>query len=295
VSAEAVLAIAEELYGLPLGDFTRARDARARELKGDPLQAAVKALRKPSTAAWVIDLLVRYETDQVDQMLAVGAALREAQAGMDAAALRDLTRQRRQLTTAVTTRARALARTHGLRVSQAVADQIEATLTAAMVDEGAARALRSGLLVAPLAATGFAEVDAAGAVAVPEALGFAASAVEEPPPAPLHAVPDLPDTRALDQAREALARAESAEAEARGERDRAQRDVDRLRARSLQVESELEEVRRRLADLESIAQEVDAQLAEAENARDDADTALDDAVGDREAAEADLRRLESSD
>ena len=64
--------------------------------------AAVKALRKPSVAAWVVNLLVRREAEQVEQVLAVGAALREAQEGMDGAELRALTKQRRQLTSAVT-------------------------------------------------------------------------------------------------------------------------------------------------------------------------------------------------
>jgi hypothetical protein len=42
----------------------------------------VKALRKPSVAAWVVNLLVRREAEQVEQVLGVGEALREAQAGM---------------------------------------------------------------------------------------------------------------------------------------------------------------------------------------------------------------------
>ncbi|MEX0427447.1 hypothetical protein AB3X52_07450 [Nocardioides sp. DS6] len=292
--ADGVLAIAEELYGLPLGDFTPARDARARELKGDPRQAAVKGLRKPSTAAWVVDLLVRYETEQVDQVLAVGAALREAQQGMDAAALRELTRQRRQLTAAVTTRARALARSHGLRVTDAVAVQVEATLTAAMVDPGAAQAVRSGLLVSALSATGVGAVDAAAAVALPEALGFEASALAEPPPVPLHAVPDLPDTRALDGAREALAEAEAAEREARAERDRAQEEVDRLRARALQASSELDELRRRLAELEEDAQETDDALADAEDTRDTAEESLARAEESLDVAQKSVVRLERS-
>ena len=58
-----------------------------------------------------------------------------------------LTRQRRQLTAAVTAQARGLAAEHGQRVTQAVADQVEATLTAAMVDPAAAAAVRTGLLV----------------------------------------------------------------------------------------------------------------------------------------------------
>ena len=57
-------------------------------------------------AAWVVNLLVRREAEQVEQVLGVGAALREAQANMAGDELRALTRQRRQLTAAVTTRAR---------------------------------------------------------------------------------------------------------------------------------------------------------------------------------------------
>ena len=81
-----------------------------RSSRAPPLAAQVKALRKPSTAAWVVNLLVRRETEQVEQVLAVGAALREAQASMSGDELRALTRQRRQLTAAVTTQARRVAR-----------------------------------------------------------------------------------------------------------------------------------------------------------------------------------------
>ena len=36
-----LLEVADELYGLPLADFTPARDARAKELKGTPLAPRV--------------------------------------------------------------------------------------------------------------------------------------------------------------------------------------------------------------------------------------------------------------
>ena len=100
-----LLEIADELYALPLAEFTPARDAQAKALKGTPLAAPVKALRKPSTAAWVVNLLVRHESEQVAQVLQVGAALRAAQANLSGDELRALTRQRRQLTAAVATAA----------------------------------------------------------------------------------------------------------------------------------------------------------------------------------------------
>src|SRR3954471_17893776 len=113
-----LLEIADDLYALTLPEFTPARDAKAKELKGTDLAKEVKALKKPSLAGWVVNLLVRHETEQVDQVLQVGAALREAQASMSGEELRALTKQRRQLTAAVTTRARGLAREHGQKVTE---------------------------------------------------------------------------------------------------------------------------------------------------------------------------------
>ena len=100
--SDELLEIADELYALPPAEFTAARDAKAKELKGTDLAGAVKALKKPGIAAWVVNLLVRRESGQVDQLLSVGAALRDAQAAMSAGELRTLTKQRRQVTAAVT-------------------------------------------------------------------------------------------------------------------------------------------------------------------------------------------------
>lgn len=286
-----LLDIAAELYGLPLADFTPERDARAKGLKGTPLAGPVKELKKPSTAAWVVNLLVRHETSQVEEVISVGALLREAQSGMDAGQLRELTRQRRQLTAAVTTRARGLAREHGLRVTEAVATQVEATLTAAMIDESAAQAVRSGLLVSALSATGVDAVDVSAVVALPEAVGFEVPEVVPPPPEPLRAVPDLPDTTALDEAREALSEAETALSGAEANRDKAASAFKDVEARSLRVKSEIEDVRRRLADLESTALEVDDELTEAEEFRDSAATAVSEAAAARDSAAAEVGRL----
>lgn len=270
MTADALLAEADELYALPLADFTPARDARAEALKKEApeLSAQVKALRKPSIGAWVVNLLVRREADQVDQVLTVGAALREAAANLDGAELRELTRQRRQVTSAVTSRARSLAAESGVRVTDSVAEQVEGTLTAAMLDEGAAAAVRSGLLVAALRATGVDAVDAVAALAVPSAAGFAATPRVAPPEAraDLHVVPDPePDERAREEARAALDAAVAAVESVGARVDEARASVSDLQARALQVQGELEELRRRLADLEASAEDTDEELAEAED------------------------------
>ena len=121
VPDDPLLSIADELYALPPSDFTAARDALAKEHKADKeLAARIKKLKKPGVAAWVVNLLVRREAEQVTQVLEVGAALREAQQGMDAAQLRELTKQRRALTHAVAGRACGVAADERQRLTNAV-------------------------------------------------------------------------------------------------------------------------------------------------------------------------------
>jgi hypothetical protein len=289
-----LLRVADDLYALPPGQFTAARDAAAKEHRADKeLAARVKALRRPSVAAWAVNLLVRREAEQVGRLLAVGEALREAQADLDATQLRELTRQRRALTAAVAGRARAAAADEGQRLSDAARQQVEDTLTAAMLDAGAAAAVRSGLLVAPLSATGVDAVDVAPALAVPEALGFAAPAREAAPPTKpeLRVVPD-PDAeeKARRAAQEALAEAEASLSRRTEELERAVEEVGTREAHSLQVQAEIDEVRRRLAELEAALEEAEDALGEAEDLRDEAEAAVAEATRERDAAAARLER-----
>jgi hypothetical protein len=208
---------------------------------------------------------------------------------MDAAELRALTKQRRQLTSAVTQQARRIALDEGHKLTDAVADQVEATLTAAMLDPQCASAVRSGLLTASLAATGVDEVDVGSAVAVPEALGFAASPTTAAEPAPpelrvLEGEGEDEAARRREAAEQALADAEEAVADAEQELTSAQESVAELQARGLQVQSEIDELRRRLSELESSAEETDEELGEAEEAQGEAEAAHAAAVQVRDAA-----------
>ena len=263
-----LLEAADRLYGLTPPEFTPARDALVKDHKADKdLAAALKKLKKPSLAAWVVNLLVRRDAAQVDQVLAVGEALRQAQADLDGAELRALTRQRRQLTAAVTSRARAIAAEHGQRITAAVADQVEATLTAAMIDPAAAAAVRTGLLLNALSSTGLGETDLASYVALPGVADFTPTELDEPgppPPPELHVVPD-PDAEEkkraaaqekLDAAQEDVDTATEALASAEA-------DVAELEARSLQVQAEIDELRRKVEELESDQDEIDEELSDA--------------------------------
>src|SRR5436190_1864627 len=73
----------DRLYGLPLGDFVRERNAlAARVAKAGDREAGarVKALPKPSQSAWAVDALVRRERGALDALLRAGDRARAAQA-----------------------------------------------------------------------------------------------------------------------------------------------------------------------------------------------------------------------
>jgi uncharacterized phage infection (PIP) family protein YhgE len=216
---------------------------------------------------------------------------------MDADALRHLTKQRRQLTTVVTNQGRALARDLGQRVSDAVAAQVEQTLHAAMIDEVAASAVRSGLLTEPLAATGVDQVDVDGAVAVPSAIGITAPRVRKaepkkrPSPKPeLTVVED--NTRAIEEAKQKVRKAKNAAAIAEKKADNANQKVRKLEARSMQLQGELEELRRRASDLEHKLEGVDDELVAAEESRDNAEEAHLEARTYADEAQAALEKLQ---
>src|SRR5690348_10291384 len=91
-------AVAAELYALPPDQFTKIRNARA-GMADRSIAANIKALRKPSVAAWAVNLLAR--EGQLGDALELSAALREAQEDLDAAEMSRLGKQRRQLVAAL--------------------------------------------------------------------------------------------------------------------------------------------------------------------------------------------------
>ncbi|MPV89946.1 hypothetical protein [Georgenia ruanii] len=289
-------AAAEELYGLEPGQFTRARNDRAKQARadGDPdLAEAVRALPKPSTAAWLVNMMLRRMGTEIGQALEVGAALRQAQQDLDAARLRALTGQRRRLTSALVRQARTRAAELGTTVSAAVAEQAENTLHAAMTDAGAAAALRTGLLVRALEPGGLGGVDLDGAVAVPGAVELTPreEAAEEPEDGGhLHVVPDT--TRAVEEAQEAVDAAEFVAESAERALRRAAEKVQKVEARGLQLRAEIEELRRQIDERETRLHGVEDDLAEADDQRDAAEAGRDEAAAALAAARKKLARLQ---
>lgn len=275
MSSEQLLEVADRLYAEPLAEFTAARDAAAKAAGDKAMSTRIKALKKPSTAAWAVNLLVRREAEQIDQVLELGASLRAAAESMAGDELRALTRQRRQLTHALADTARDLAREHDVRLTAAVVDQVEGMLTAAMLDPVAAQVVRSGLVLTAFTSTGISELDVEAVSAVPEAigeLGHRATATERAAPS-LHLVPEDERLR-REAAEEAVEEATRAVDEAREELDQVAANVKDLHASRLQLQGEIDELRRRLASLEDDVDGVDEDLEEAEGAQEDAEAAL---------------------
>jgi hypothetical protein len=145
--------VADELYSLPREEFTAARNAaaaRAREQGHRTLTKQIGALRRPSTAAWLANLLVREHPEQVRALRQLGERMREAQRQRNGDELRRLSQQRHELIHTIVGQVHALARMAGHPVSDAVARELMNTFTAAVNSPTAAQVLASGHLTAAL-------------------------------------------------------------------------------------------------------------------------------------------------
>lgn len=277
---------ASELYRLPPEDFTAARDTAARRLRtqGDKEgAAALLALRRPSVAAWLVNLLAVEQHDLLAQLLDLGPALAEAQSGQDAAALRELGAQRRRLVDAVTSQAVALGRR---TVAAGVREEIAATLEAALADPPSAQAVRSGRLVRALSYAGLGGVDlagASGAQAAGTAAGVAAgrgTGRRRSTRADADASRSEADRAADEERARRIADAEAASHAAAGRLDDAVRvceGTERARAAAQQAADDLAaEVVRREHDLAEARKRRDQAVHDVELARTASEGALAD-------------------
>lgn len=236
--------VAAALYGLRPEEFTAARNVRAKEARqaGDTrLAAAIASLRRPTTSAWLVNALVRDRAEQVEDLLSLGDALREAQESLAGDALRQLSRQRRQVVSAVGREARRLALARGIRVSEPVQREVEETLDAALADPGAADAVRSGRLTAALSYSGLGPVDRAGAVALKgsgKRARLRSVPAGEVPPAEVVAA-----ERAVQEARAAVQDARQAAESEQRRAAAAAAAHDEVRRRVRALEDELEQAR----------------------------------------------------
>lgn len=232
----------DRLYDLPLGEFTAARNALAKELSGEERER-VKGLRKPSAAAWALNQAVRSSPELLKEFLAAGEQLREAHeallAGGERQPVDEATRRERAAAAALVDEAERAAEGGSAGLGQRVAG----TLRAALADPEAREELEAGRIVR--------EREVAG-------LGpFSASA---PAPAKRGG-----GRKASDRERERAARKELKEARERHKRaDRRARDagqsVAAARERAEAAMDTLERAQREEEDARAAAEETGAEV-----------------------------------
>ncbi|WP_219414314.1 hypothetical protein [Pseudonocardia nigra] len=247
--------VADELYSLPRDEFTAARNAaakRAREEGERELAEQIRELRRPSTAAWLVNLLAREQPDEVRALVELGDGLRAAQEQLEGDELRRLSRQRHELVHGLVQQARAIGRSAGHKASEATVRELEDTFTAAVNSSAAAQAVAGGRLTAALD---------------PSDTG---PLTTEPPSPP-------PQRRSDDRS---------------DRDERLRRDLDRARAEAADADSARDDAERGLGDAERAAdeagsalQELRSRLEEAERAEHDARRRVRTAQRDLDAAD----------
>jgi hypothetical protein len=145
----------DRLYGLPLEEFTAARNDLAKSLAKDGDKAAaaqVKALEKPTAAAWAMNQLQRRDEVGMKRLLSAADKLRDVQTGAKAGNLREATQTHYDAVEALVAAARRLL---GDAVTDPVLNRLGPALLNGSVDPDARERLRAGRMVREPEATGF--------------------------------------------------------------------------------------------------------------------------------------------
>jgi hypothetical protein len=219
---------AERLYGLPLDEFTAARDELAKAYRKDGRKEdaeQVTALRKPVLAAWVVNRLARDEPATMRALVDAAAAIKKGDDGAE--------RAFREAVDRLTGAARELLAAQG-RSPEATLHQVAATLRAGAASER--ELLLAGTLVQTIEASGFGAM--AGASLAPQRSRTPRAKAE----------PRV-DRKAVEAARRALA-------EARDEARRLERDASA-------AEREARKARQAADDAREHVGEAEKRLAEA--------------------------------
>ena len=142
----------DRLFHGPLEDFTSERNDAAKSLRSEGKDEAagwVKALRKPTRGAWLVNQLAVRKTEEVDRLLAAGRELRAAQEEMlagspDREKLREAAGREREAIDSLLRTAEAIGREHG--VGAQILTRVGETLQAASSEPEVAEVIKRGRL-----------------------------------------------------------------------------------------------------------------------------------------------------
>jgi len=268
--------LVQRLYATPPDRFVAARDAAVAEARraGDPKAAReIGRLRRPTVAAWLVNLLAIRRPELVADLAQLAEALRSAQRELRGARLRELSAQRRAVVGALVDEARKLAAAEpdAPPAGKLPLAEVEATLNAALSDAEVAEQVRSGRLLRATHYAGFGEVPR------PQLRLVTGGAEEEAAP---------PQRRAAERDASRRERDERAAARAaRAERAKRRRALEREHAKAREeqdrTEAELAEAARAERDGAADLDRIETELAELERRR---------AVAEQELSRAKLAR-----
>ena len=274
--------VAGELYGGDLAEFVSARNAAAKAAKAEgnaELAAKLKELRKPTTAAAIVNRLAREDATALRELAELGGELRDAHTRLAGDDLRALTRRRGELVRRIV---------HELpSMSDTVEREVEATLEAVAADPGTAALAVAGRL------TSVAHQDTdqwfSLAAATPPSTGKRpAKLVDKAEPArPKRAEKDREREREeraeRDRVRAERERLRKEAAELAKERAVVERDLVRTERAAEQATARVDDLRSRLAEAEERAERATAEFEQAKETFEQADEAAEAA---RKAADA---------
>ncbi|MGN6635582.1 MAG: hypothetical protein ACTHJ6_09000 [Oryzihumus sp.] len=269
------------LYAVAPAEFVTRRDTIVAELRLSnhlALADQVQALRKPSLAAWSLNLLARSRPTELDRLPQLGRDLRSAQSLLTGNLIRSLSADRHRLVTAIVKLASDAAAERGHPLGPAAQQEVASTISAALVSGEATQAVTSGLLTRALTYAGFGDVDISGAIAQPT------KAPREPAPARQRtaapAVRTTPEpAAALTAAKDALAAADTSVA-------LAEEELERLQTQRASLAHRVEELKQEMAQVRDEQRATETALAEAAVAVQKARTEL-------RHAKAQVRRVDS--
>jgi hypothetical protein len=256
----------DRLYGLPLDEFTAARNTLARRLRQEGQRARAAAIserRKPTLPAWVVNQLTRKRELDVQRLIKAGEQLGAAQAeavrGHGADAFLQARKEEQHALQRLASAAREILTDAGRPVDSNL-DRVLTTLRAAALTEDGRALLRRGQLAEELDPPGF-EAFASIKTATPSAGTRTARRPAPPAAASTHTRAKPRPTKqgaATGQTRKQIAEARRRLRELRAElrtaenqQRQAERRAERLRKQLVAAETDLEANatdRRRLED-----------------------------------------------
>ncbi|MEU7849722.1 hypothetical protein AB0B74_00945 [Micromonospora parva] len=279
--------LVQQLYRTPPDRFVAAREAAVAQARraGDPATARELArLRRPTVAAWLVNLLAIRRPELVADLVQLADALRSAQRELRGPKLRELSAQRRAVVGALVAEVRKLAAAEpdAPPANRLPLAEVEATLNAAFSDVEVAEQVRAGRLLRAASYAGFGEVPRPQLRLV---TGDDEEHDEERPAGAQRGRPEAaPRTdRAAERAERAAQRA--AQAERARQRRALDRELAKAQADQDRAEAELTEATGQERDGAAVLDGLEAELAELERRRAVAEQDLSRAKLARRAAE----------